>query len=64
MLIVDKSRVNIFMPISIFIDFLSSSKFGVIKIMIVVKNVELANMLQCVDEGWDAREDNGVFCRV
>ena len=32
--------------------------------MLVVQNVETTNMLQCVDKGWDTKEDSGVVCRV
>ena len=47
-----QSRLNIFMPIVVFVDFFSGSKIRVTKkTVIVVQNVDAANVLQCVDKG-------------
>ena len=52
------------MPINVFVDFFSSTKLRMTKSMIVVQNVGHINMLQCVDEGWDVREEGGVLCKL
>ena len=52
------------MPTAIFVDFFSGSKTRLKKTMIVVQNVDAAIMLQCVDKGWDTKEDSGVICRI
>ena len=59
-----QSRVNIFMPIEVFVDFFSSSRLRVTKAMIKLVNIDTKTMLQCVDKGWDSREDNEVICMV
>ena len=59
-----QSRVAIFMPIAVFVDFFSTSKIRVTQTLFVVQNIEEANILQCVDKGWDTREENCVACKV
>lgn len=59
-----QSRMNIFMPIDVFVDFFSSSKLKMTKTMIKVENMDANTMLQCVDKGWDTKEDRNVVCKV
>ena len=59
-----QSRLNIFMPIAVFVDFFSTSTTRITKTMIVVQNIDEAIMEQCVDKGWDTKEDSGVICRI
>ena len=59
-----QSRVSIFMPIAVFVDFFSVSKIRVTKTMLLVQNIQEANILQCVDKGWDTREEDSVICKV
>ena len=49
------------MPIAVFIDFFSKSKTRATKTMIVLQNLEVDDMLQCVDKGWDTKEESGVI---
>ena len=59
-----QSRVNIYMPIEVFVDFFSSSTLRVTKTMIKVENIEINTMLHCVDKGWDTKQDREVICKV
>lgn len=59
-----QSRVNIFMPIEVFVDFFSSSTLRMTKTMIKIENMESNTMLQCVDKGWDTKEEMGVVCKI
>ena len=59
-----QSKIKISMPIAVFVDFFSGSRIRVTKTMLVVKNVDATTMLQCVDKGWDSKEDSEVICRI
>ena len=60
----NQSRVNMFMPVDVFVDFFSSSKLRVTKTMMKVEKMDNNTMLQCVDKGWDAKEEEGVICKI
>ena len=47
----NQSRVNMFMPMDVFVDFFSSSKLRVTRTMIKVESMDNNTMLQCMDKG-------------
>lgn len=59
-----QSRIAIFMPVAVFVDFFSTTIIRVTKTMFLVQNIDEPEDMQCMDKGWDTREENGVVCKV
>lgn len=57
-------RISLFMPFDIFIDFFSHVEVRRCKTMFSVKSLQDHNILEFVDEGWNEKVENGVFCSV
>lgn len=57
-------RVNVFMPIGVFVDFFSNSRIRTTKTMMVVQSLARNDMLQFLDKGWDTKEDSGITCKI
>ncbi len=59
-----QSRVVLFMPIIVFIDFFSDMDVRISKTMFSVKSAKMEDIMELVDEGWNMKVQNGITCNV
>lgn len=59
-----QSRISLFMPITVFVDFFSNAEVRVSRTMFSVKTLDSENVLEFVDDGWHSKTVNGINCNV
>lgn len=59
-----QSRICLFMPITVFIDFFANAEVRISRTMFSVKVLDSESVLEFVDNGWNTKTVNGITCSV